>query len=118
MLPMAELAADAPARKDVVVGALGASSALAGLILIFLAVVISTYQRLFGAPPQAGNPHRRAVTGIMAVFCLGLLGTAMGLLWLITSGGGLLYAAVIATFFVQLATVLVVAFYTTYRVLL
>ena len=40
--------------KDVVLGALGAAAALAGLVLVFLGIVIAAYQS------YAGNAHQRA----------------------------------------------------------
>lgn len=118
MLPLGDLLSDAPSRKDVVVGALGASSALAGLILVFLGVVIGQYEGLEpGVPASASTNQKRAVAGIMAAFLIGLLGSGLALLWLITSGCGLLYAAVVGLLFAQLVTTAGVALYTTYKVL-
>lgn len=118
MLPIGDVAANAPSKKDVVVAALGASSALAGLVLVFLGVVISQYEELTpGVPPSASTPHRRAVAALLGIFFVGLVSAALALLWLVTGGGSLLYAALVALFFLQLAALFLAALYTTYRVL-
>jgi hypothetical protein len=118
--PWIAMATDAPVRKDVVVGSLGAAAALGGLILVFLGVVIAGYQSYSGGTPaRLLTPYRRATAAILGVFALSLSSAALSLLWLTSKGGGgLLYAAVLVTFFAQLLAVFVVAVGTTYLVVL
>jgi hypothetical protein len=118
--PLLVLANADPARKDVVIGALGASAALGGLTLVFLGVVIAGYRGFPGATPKTVlKRYHWAAHAILGAFALSLATTALSLTWLTTKGGGGgLYTAVLIGFFVQLAVVLVVALGTTYLVVL
>lgn len=89
----------------------GASAALAGLTLVFLGVVISGYSGFTpGISRDVTKPYRVAMFGILAVFALSLASTGLGLAWLTESSGeGVLYKAVIASFFAQLGAIFVMA---------
>jgi hypothetical protein len=120
MVGLLVVAADMPVRKDVVIAAGGAAAALAGLILVFLGVVIAGYLSYPGATPRRLlTPYRRATAAILSVFALSLASAALSVVWLTGSGGGgALYDAVLWTFFAQLAAIFVVAVATTYLVVL
>lgn len=63
---------DAISHKDVAITLLGAESALAGLLLVFLGLVVRAYQGFAGdAPPRVFNPYR--------TFTLSSLGRFIGL---------------------------------------
>lgn len=113
-------ATDVPGRNEAVIAAGGAASALAGLILVFLGVVIAGYQAYPGdTPRRLLKPYRKATGAILAVFALSLASAAMSLTWLATGGGGgPLYDTVLGTFFAVLAASFAVAVGTTYLVVL
>lgn len=112
--------ADAPTRNETVIAAGGAAAALAGLILVFLGVVIAGYQAFPGdTPKRLLKPYRKATAAILAVFALSLTSAALSLAWLATGGGGgPLYEAVLWTFFSLLIAAFAVAAGTTYFVVL
>lgn len=114
------LATDTPGRNETVIAAGGAAAALAGLILVFLGVVIAGYQAYPGdMPKRLLKPYRKATGAILAVFAMSLADAALSLAWLATGGGGgLLYEAVLWTFFAVLAASFAVAVGTTYLVVL
>jgi hypothetical protein len=112
--------AASPTRSDTIVAAAGASAALAGLILVFLGVVIAGYQAYpGGTPKRLLKPYRKATAAILAVFALNLACAGLSLIWLMTGGGeGLLYQVVLGTFLASLVGIFTVACLTTYRVVL
>jgi hypothetical protein len=114
------IATDGPVRKDAVIAAGGGAAALAGLILVFLGVVLSGYKAYPGdTPKRLLRPYRRATAAILAVFALSLASTALSIAWLTTGGGGGgLYEATLWTFFSVLAASFLVAVGTTYLAIL
>ena len=63
--------------KDVVLGALGAAAALAGLVLVFLGIVIAAYQSYAGnAPTAVVRPYRIAGIVLFGTFGLSLVTVA------------------------------------------
>jgi hypothetical protein len=112
--------ATVPGRNEAVIAVGGAAAALAGLILVFLGAVITGMLAYpGGTPKRLLAPYRRATAAILAVFGLSLTSAALSLAWLATGGGGgLLYDAVLWTFFSLLVAVFVVAVVTTYGVVL
>jgi uncharacterized membrane protein len=48
MSVLATLADSAPTHKDVVIGEVGAAAAFAGFILVFLGLLVTSYQTLLG----------------------------------------------------------------------
>ena len=98
-----------PSDLDVVRAVFGAATALAGLLLVFLGIVVSAFQSYSAAVPAAATaPYRRAGRAILLAFLLGLAAAALSLVWLLSPGGALFSAAVVL-FFAQLATVAVTA---------
>ena len=95
--------------RDVITALFGASSGLAGLLLVFLGIVVSTFQSYSAAVPAAATaPYRRAGRVIVAGFLVGLAATAVALMWLLSPSGGLYDAAVIL-FCIQLGALAVAA---------
>jgi hypothetical protein len=106
-------------RKDVVVGVLGATAALAGLVLVFLGVLVSTYQTLLGrAMEKTLERFRRAAFVALVVFLTGLASVTVSTSWLVLGAGRAFYGVVLVLFFVELAALAVVAVYATVWVLL
>jgi len=98
-----------PSDQDVVTAVFGAATGLAGLLLVFLGIVVSAFQSYSAATPAAATaPFRRAGRAILAAFLLGLAAAAVSLAWLLSPGDGL-YDASVVLFCVQLGTVAVSA---------
>jgi len=98
-----------PTDRDVVTAVFGAATGLSGLLLVFLGITISAFQSYSAAvPPAAVAPYRRAASGILAAFLVGLGSAVVGLVWLLSPSRALRDAAIVL-FFVQLATVAVSA---------
>src|SRR4051812_47995096 len=96
-------------ERDVVTAVFGASSGLAGLLLVFLGIVVSTFQSYSAAVPAAATaPYRRAGRVIVLGFLLGLAATAVSLGWLLSPDHSL-YLAAVALFCVQLGALAVAA---------
>ena len=118
---MLTAAAAAPTAKEVVLAVVGASAALAGLILVFLGVLVTSYQGLIGRLGITDVTLRRfksAAWVSLAVFGVTLLDLFLGVLWLDQDGGHTLYRFLINLFYVELACLAITAGYVTARVLL
>jgi hypothetical protein len=113
-------AAALSARKDVVVGVLGATAALAGLVLVFLGVLVTAYQTLLGSSVRTATLERfrRAAFVALVVFLTGLASVTVSTSWLVLGAGRSFYGAVLVLFFLELAALAVVAVYATVWVLL
>lgn len=102
-----------------VVAITGASAALAGLVLVFVGVLIAAYQPLVG---KVSDPilqsFRRAALWALAVFGLSLASVTLDASWLIAAGGGGFYRVVLVAFFVLLAALAAIACYASLAVLL
>jgi hypothetical protein len=104
---------------DVVIAVMGATAALAGLVLVFLGGVVSTYQSLVGrVATQTLERFRRAGAITLVVFLLGLATLAVSAAWLVADGGATLYRVALVCFFAELAALGGLAVYATLRVLL
>ena len=85
--------------KDVVIAILGSAAALAGFVLVFLGIVIASYQSYPSeVPGPVVKPYRIAGTALLGAFGLGLVTVAMSLLWLMNGGPSELYTWTIALF--------------------
>ena len=104
--------------KDVVIAILGAAAALAGFVLVFLGIVIASYQSYpGGVPEQVVRPYRISGAALLGTFALGLVTVALSLLWLINGGSVGLYGWSIGFFAVLLVGVFASAAWTTRMVL-
>ena len=101
-----------------VLAILGASAALAGFVLVFLGIVIASYQSYpGGVPEQVVRPYRISGAALLGTFALSLVTVAVSLLWLINGGSAALYGWSIGLFAVLLAGVYAAAAWTTRMVL-
>ena len=92
--------------KDVVGAILGSSAALGGFVLVFLGLIIASYQSYSGSvPSQVVRPYRITGTALLGTFALSLITVAVSLLWLINGGPADLYGWTIGLFAVQLVAV-------------
>lgn len=89
-------------------------------MLVFLGVLVTTYQQLLGPdqPDAALSKFKNTALGALALFGLSLLNVVVDLSWLIVSGGHRFYVAALVLFFGQLAALAAVAGYATVGVLL
>jgi hypothetical protein len=106
-------------NKDVILAIVGASAALAGLVLVFLGILVTSYQGLLGRVSETTLTRFRVATWLsFALFAFALLTLALGVVWLDSEGGDTFYAVVTALFFAELITLSLAALYVTWRVLL
>ena len=85
--------------KDAVIAILGSAAALAGFVLVFLGIVIASYQAYPSeVPGPVVKPYRIAGTALLGAFGLGLVTVAMSLLWLMNGGPNGLYTWTIVLF--------------------
>jgi hypothetical protein len=104
--------------KDVVIAVLGSSAALGGFVLVFLGIIIASYQSYpGGVPAHVLNPYRISGSALLATFALSLVTVAVSLLWLINGGPAGLYDWSIALFALQLIAVFAAAAWSTRMVL-
>jgi hypothetical protein len=102
---------------DVVPRIFPAAAGLAGLLLVFLGVAISTFQSYAADVPQAATVgFKRAAVLVLGAFLLGLLDVAVSFSWLLSPHGALRDVAVVL-FAVELAAVAVAAVATARAVL-
>jgi hypothetical protein len=93
------LVTEAPIPKDVVFSLFGASAGVAGLVLVFLGVVISTVGTYPGATSDAVlRPYRRAAWAAVAIFGGSLAVVIVSLAWLVITHSHWLYVLAIALF--------------------
>ena len=104
--------------KEVVGAILGASAALAGFILVFLGLIIASYQSYGGDVPDAVvRPFRTAGGILLGAFGLALVVVVAALAWMVAAGPAGAYGPVVALFLLLLALVFAAAAWTTRLVL-
>jgi hypothetical protein len=107
-------------ERETVTALVGASAALCGLVLVFLGVLMTSYQNLVG--DQVSDSilarFRKAAWLALVVFALALTSVGLGVAWLDADGGHTFYMIVVGVFFTELLALLAVAVYSTWRVLL
>jgi hypothetical protein len=102
---------------EVVPAVFGAAAGLAGLLLVFLGVSMSTFQSYAGDTPAAATAlFRRAGEWILGAFLLGLVAVAVSFSWLLSPSRALRDAAVVL-FAVELAATALAAVVTVRAVL-
>jgi hypothetical protein len=98
------------AEKDVVLAILGASAALAGFDLVFLGIIIASYQSYSGAVPEKVVQPYRTIGGILlATFGLCLFAVLMSLFWLVDGGPDGVYGLTVGIFVAELIAVFAAA---------
>jgi hypothetical protein len=107
------------AHEDVIITVLGAAAALAGLVLVFLGIVVTTYQSYPGdTPSDVTSGFRQDAILTLVPFTLGVACVSLSTIWLLlTKNNQNLYIAAIVVFIVQLASLLLAAGLITRRVL-
>jgi hypothetical protein len=104
--------------KDVVIAILGASAGLGGFVLVFLGLIIASYQSYAGDAPEAVvRPFRTAGGILLAAFGFSLLAVVAALIWMVTGGPSTTYWLIVAVFVALLAVVFAAAAWTTRLVL-
>ena len=104
--------------KDVVITILGASAALGGFVLVFLGIVITSYQSYAGEVSAAVvQPYRAAGALLLGTVGLSWGTVASSLIWLVNGGTTPLYDWTVVLFAVQLVAVFGSALWTTRMVL-
>ena len=104
--------------KDVVLALLAVSAGLAGFVLVFLGVIIATYQSYAGnVPAQVVRPFRTTGGVLFGTFGYSLITVGVCLVWLALGGPSGLYGWAIGLFALQLVTVFLAAGWTTRMVL-
>jgi hypothetical protein len=99
-----------PEPKDVVVAILGASAGAAGLVLVFVGILVTAIGGYPGGTSQATlRPLRVGAWSGLGVFTLSLLTAALSLLWLAANDARSLYVVVISLFMVLLVALLLLA---------
>jgi hypothetical protein len=106
-------------HEDVVITVLGAAGALAGLVLVFLGIVVTTFQSYPGDIDDALRRGFRQDSLLTLIpFALGVICVCLSTAWLLLSQNNeSLYIAAVVAFFLQLASLLLAAGLVTWRVL-
>jgi hypothetical protein len=104
--------------KDVVIAILGASAGLGGFLLVFLGLIIASYQSYAGDAPEAVvRPFRTAGGILLAAFGLSLVAVVAALAWMVAGGPAATYWLIVAVFLGLLVVVFAAAAWTTRLVL-
>jgi hypothetical protein len=106
------------AHKDVIITVLGAAAGLAGLVLVFLGIVVTTFQGYGPEQAAAVRPgFRRDALLTLAPFSLGVACVGLSIAWLLTTDNQVLYIAALVAFIVQLMLLALAGGLVTRRVL-
>ena len=104
--------------RDVVIAILGASAALAGFVLVFLGVIIASYQSYTGGvPEQVVKPYRTLGGILVGTFGLCLVAVLVCLVWLVGGGPNGAYGATVGLFVLELVAVFAAAVWATRTVM-
>lgn len=91
-------------HSDVIVALFGVSAGLAGLVLVFLGLAITTVQSFHATTPvNVVAPYRKACGFVLAAFLVGVACVGAATAWLLTRDNDALYVATAILFGVQLA---------------
>jgi hypothetical protein len=106
-------------HEDVITTVLAAAGGLAGLVLVFLGMVVTTYQSYPGnVPDSVRTKFRENSILTLLPFLLGIVCVCLSTVWLLLSQNNEnLYLAAVVSFFAQLASLLLAAGLVTRRVL-
>ena len=102
------------AHSDVVIALLGASAGLAGLVLVFLGLVVAGYAALPGdSPAETKEPYRTTGSVLVVAFVVGLGTVGASTAWLLRLGDNhALYILTVALFVLQLVALVFGTFWT------
>jgi hypothetical protein len=97
-------------EKDVILAILGASAALGGFVLVFLGIIIASFQSYSGAvPEQVVRPYRTLGGILLATFGLCLFAVLVSLAWLVGGGPDGAYGVTVVLFGLELVAVFAAA---------
>jgi hypothetical protein len=98
-------------HQDVITTVLAAAGGLAGLVLVFVGIVVTTYQSYPGdVPPSIRTKYRINSVVALIPFILGITCVCLSTIWLLLSKGNEnLYLASVVSFFAQLTSLLLAA---------
>jgi hypothetical protein len=105
--------------RDAALGMLGASAGIAGLTLVFLGVVISTYQSYGAASsPRVLGRYRRSALFVLVSFSLSLLTVVLSITWLVWSHPvDAMFWTTIGLFLLQIVALFATALFVSVQVL-
>jgi hypothetical protein len=87
------------AHKDVVLAVLGASTAIAALVLVFLGLLVTGAQSIRPTDPAEVRTPYRVVGGLaLGAFLLSLGSSGVSTWWLVGSQSGVLYIIAVVLF--------------------
>jgi hypothetical protein len=102
--------ATSPSPKDAMVAIFGASAGAAGLVLVFVGILVTAIAGYPGETSQTTlRPFRLGVWAALGVFGLSLVTTALSLTWLAMSESRPLYVATICVFVTLLVALFALA---------
>jgi len=102
----------------VVLAILGASAALAGFVLVFLGIIIASYQSYSGeVSEQVVEPYRKIGGILLTQFALCLIAVLACLGWLVGGGPDWAYGATVGLFALEVFAVFAAAVWATRMVL-
>jgi hypothetical protein len=88
-----------PTAKDVVTALVGASAAVAGLVLVFLGMVVTAIQGFPGdTPAKVTAGFRNSLIATLLTFLLAVVGVVVDVIWLAVAGGSHLYHVTLVLF--------------------
>jgi hypothetical protein len=104
--------------KEVVLATLGASAGLAGFVLVFLGIIITSYESFSGGTPdQVVRPYKATGAILLVTFAFSLGVVGLCLIWLALGGPSPLYGWTVVLFLLQLVLVFLAAGWSTRMVL-
>lgn len=106
-------------HKDTVLAVLGVSAGLSGFVLVFLGLVVATYQGFDGSTPDTVLARYRTIgVLILTAFAIGILCLTLAIGWLLERNDQQwLYVAVVVAFLTQIGMLVLATVATARRVL-
>ena len=100
------LVAEGIQRKEVVITILGAATGLAGLVLVFLGILVSAFESYDREGKAAARPKFEPTAWVsVAAFALGLVAVLLALIWLVRPKASALYVPLVVAFVLDLVLV-------------
>jgi antibiotic biosynthesis monooxygenase (ABM) superfamily enzyme len=88
-----------PSHKEVVLAIMGAATGLAGLVLVFLGILVSAFESYDREGKDAARPKFAPTAWLsVAAFVLGLFAVVLAIAWLLRPSGNALYFLAIVAF--------------------
>lgn len=96
---MVAVGSDVVTAKDLVIALVGAAAGLAGLVLVFMGLIVTTIQGFPGDTPDAVlHSYRRSLGATLLTFFISIAGLCADVSWLAHRGGSGLYALTLVLF--------------------